>query len=100
MAPQVSSSSISEEKCKISNISTPDDLLDTSMKDIRFVKLGLFYFNIKQNIVEDGILPCTATNSAKLIFKGINLAKKLDERSKMKRNDALFSLAPNQPGLT
>lgn len=54
MAPQVSSSIISEKnKC---NISTPIDLLGNNMKDLSFIKFGSFHFEVKQNIMKDRVL--------------------------------------------
>ena len=58
------------------NISTPIDLLDNNTKHTSFIKFGSFYFQVKQNIMKDGIfLPGTATTSTKIIFCGASLSK-------------------------
>jgi hypothetical protein len=68
MAPQV-------------NITTPVDLSGKNMENAYFTKLGVFLFHVRQNVSKKWELTCTEIiSSKKLIFVGINLLKKLEEK--------------------
>lgn len=50
-------------------------LVDNNLKILGYIQLYEYYFDVNQNIMNEGILPCTATMSTKIILRGVNVSK-------------------------
>jgi hypothetical protein len=76
-------------------LTTPSDeriaprVIGNNIKDPSFIKLGAFSFDAWKNMTKEWKLP-TAIKSTKLIFVGINLLKKLDEKQERKPSTIQF----------
>jgi len=50
----------------------------------QFIQFGSFWFDAKQNVMRAGNIDFTANMSTKIIFRGVNFHKKMEEKKKRK----------------